>query len=391
MRKTFLPFSKPSIGRDEINEVIDSLKSGWITTGPKALKFENQFAEFAGSPHAVAVSSATAGLHIAYIASGLKAGDEVITTPLTFVSTVSMILAAGAKPVLADIDPNTLNIDPEQIKRKITRRTRAIVPVHFAGLPCDLDEIQSIARKSGLIVIEDAAHALGSEYKGRKIGSISDATVFSFHPIKNITTGEGGMVTSPRKRWAEEMALLRFHGMSKSAWKRYSKSGSPHYEIERLGYKYNMMDIQAALGIHQLKRLGEFNRIRARYAAIYNREFAPFPELILPRRPSYDHVHSWHLYVMILDTRRMKIGRDELIERLQRENIGTGIHFQAVQEHSFYRKILGNQGKSLPNSGFVSKRILSLPLYPLMREADVREVAGAVIEIVMDNFKRKWI
>ena len=391
MRKHFLPFSKPSIGQEEIDEVVSSLKSGWITTGPKVQRFENDFARFAKSPNAVAVNSATAGLHIAYLASGLGSGDEVVTTPLTFISTVSMLAAMGVRPVLADIDLKTLNIDPEQIKRKITRKTRAIVPVHFAGLPCDMDEIHRIAKKHGLKVIEDAAHAAGTEYKGKRIGSLSDAAVFSFHPIKNMTTEEGGMVTTPHKKWAQEMTLLRFHGMSKAAWKRYSKSGSPHYAIERLGYKYNMLDIQAALGIHQLKKLGEFNRLRARYAKIYNRQFAPFAEILLPQSPSYRHTHSWHLYVMIVNTRMMKIHRDGFIEELRKQNIGTGIHFTAVHLHPFYAKNLGKQGKSLPNAKFVSERILSLPLYPGMKEEDVRDVANAVTMTVKKYSKRKWV
>lgn len=391
MREQFLPFSRPSIGPEEINEVVDSLKSGWITTGPKVQRFESDFASFVSSPHAVAVNSATSGLHIAYLAAGIKPGDEIITTPMTFISTVSMMLAIGAKPLLADIDSKTFNIDCEVIEKKITKKTRAIVPVHFAGLPCDMDRIHAIAKKHKLKVIEDAAHASGSEYKGKKIGSLSDATVFSFHPIKNMTTGEGGMITTPHEKWAEEMTLLRFHGMSKSAWKRYGKGGSPHYDIQRLAYKYNMMDIQAALGIHQLKKLAEFNRIRTEYAARYNAAFSNLPEIILPQPASYPHLHSWHLYVICVNPKNLEIDRDAFIEKMTEENIGTGIHFTAVHHHSYYKKIFTAQKKDLPNADFVSDHILSLPLYPGMNDDDVQNVIDAVRKIAMNHSKKKSV
>lgn len=390
MRRTFLPFSKPSIGRDEIREVCDSLRSGWITTGPKVQRFESEFARDFRCSHAIAVNSATSGLHISYVAAGLKPGDEVITTPLTFISTVSMLVALGARPILADIDPQTLNIDCDQIVRKISKKTKAIVPVHFAGLPCDLDRIHAIAKKYRLKVIEDAAHALGTEYKGKKIGSISEFTVFSFHPIKNITTGEGGMITTPHKKWAEELTLLRFHGMSKSAWKRYSRSGSPLYDIARLGYKYNMMDIQAALGIHQLPKLKKFNALRAQYAQTYHHSFSEFPELILPKKPSYDHLHAWHLYVVVLDSKKMKIGRDEFVRQMQQRNIGTGIHFTAVHDHSYYKNIFSGQRKDLPNANFVSRNIFSLPLYPGMTREDTEDVIAAVQDVVKTYSRRRW-
>lgn len=388
MRKEFLPFSKPSIGQEEIDEVVDSLKSGWITTGPKVQKFECQFSGFTGSPFSIAVNSATSGLHIAYLAAGLKPGDEVITTPMTFISTVSMLLAVGAKPVLADIDPRTLNLDPAQIEKKITPKTRAIVPVHFAGLPCDLDEIALIAKKHNLKVIEDAAHAIGTKYKGKMIGSLSDAAVFSFHPIKNITTGEGGMITTPHEKWAEELTLIRFHGMSKSAWKRYSKSGTPLYSIERMGFKYNMLDLQAAIGIHQLKKLGAFNAARAKYAAIYNKKFLNVPELRVQKSAPYDHVHAHHLYVVILEKDKLKIDRNEFIMKLQEANIGTGIHFTAVHRHPYYKNMFKSQEKSLKAAGLVSDGIFSLPLYPGMSEGDVNDAADAVIRLVKEHSKK---
>lgn len=391
MRKEFLPFSRPTIGQEEINEVVDSLKSGWITTGPKVQKFENNFARFVRSPYAISVNSATSGLHLAYLASGIKPGDEVITTPLTFISTISMLLSIGAKPILADIDLKTLNIDSEKIEKKINKKTRAIVPVHFAGLPCDLDKIHALAKKFKLKVIEDAAHAVGSKFKGKMIGSLSSITVFSFHPIKNMTTGEGGMITTSRKDWAETMTLLRFHGMSKTAWKRYSKSGSPHYDIQNLGYKYNMMDIQASLGIHQLKKLTQFNKTRALYAQKYHQAFSAYPEIILPQRPNYPHTHSWHLYVILVNTKKLALTRDEFIQKLSEQNIGSGIHFKAAHHHSFYKKIFSSQTKELPNADFVSNRILSLPLYPEMKEEDVEDVIAAVQKIVKNNSKKTLI
>ncbi len=390
MRESFLPFSKPSIGKEEIEEVVRSLESGWITTGPKVQQFEADIAKFVGSPHALAVNSATAGLHVAYLAAGLKPGDEVITSPLTFICTVSMMVAVGAKPVLVDIDPKTLNIDCGKIERKITPKTKMIVPVHFAGQACDMDAIHSIARKHHLKVIEDAAHAIGTEYKGKKVGSMSDATVFSFHPIKNMTTGEGGMITTPHKEWADEITLLRFHGMNKNAWNRYAQAGSPLYDISRLGFKYNMMDIQAALGIHQLKKLSEFNRVRTRYAVIYNRELGSIEEIFLPQKAAYDQVHAWHLFIIALKSEKMKIGRDEFIQKLSEQKIGTGVHFTAVHKHSYYRPMF-EQATDLQNADYISDRILSLPLYPGMTEQDVQDVIAAVKKVVKENSKSSTV
>lgn len=390
-RKEFLPFSRPSIGQEEIDEVADSLRSGWITSGPKVQKFECQFSGLAGVPFAAAVNSATAGLHIAYLTAGIKPGDEVITTPLTFISTVSMILAAGGKPILADIDPGTLNIDPAQIEKKITSKTKALVPVHFAGLPCDMDAILAIANQHKLRVIEDAAHALGTEYKGKKIGSLSDAAVFSFHPIKNITTGEGGMVTTSNEKWYEELCLLRFHGMSKSAWKRYAKGGTPLYSIERLGFKYNMMDLQAAIGIHQLKKLPAFNKERARLAKIYDKAFSEIPEIRLQKPAPYDHLHSHHLYVIILEKGKLKAGRNDFVTELGEMNIGAGIHFTAVHHHPYYAGIFPGADQALPAASDVSENILSLPLYPGLKDEDVQDVIGAVTALVKKHSKSSLV
>ncbi len=378
MRNEFLPFSRPSIGQEEIDEVVDSLKSGWITTGPKVQKFETQFAEFVGSPFASAVNSATSGLHIAYLAAGLKPGDEVITTPMTFISTVSMLVAIGARPVLVDIDPGTLNIDASKIEKKITKKTKAIVPVHFAGLACDMDAIGSIAKRHNLAVIEDAAHALGTYYKGRQVGTMSDATVFSFHPIKNITTGEGGMVTTPHEKWHQELSLIRFHGISKSAWSRYAKGGSPIYSIDRLGFKYNMMDLQAAMGIHQLKKLASFNEARTRLAKIYTAAFSEIPEIRLQKPAPYENVHAWHLYVIMLRKDKISVGRNQFVEEMSATNIGTGVHFTAAHHHPFYAPMFQDQISEIPNASDVSENILSLPLYPGLKEGDVKDVIEAV-------------
>ncbi|HOP40978.1 MAG TPA: DegT/DnrJ/EryC1/StrS family aminotransferase, partial [Geobacteraceae bacterium] len=282
MRKEFLPFSIPTIEEEEIREVVDSLQSGWITTGPKVKRFEEEFKAYVGAPYAVPLSSATAGLHLALLAMGVGPGDEVITTPMTFAATVNVILHAGATPVLADIEPGTLNIDVQAVRRKVTERTKVIVPVHFAGLPCDMDPLFALADEFGIKVMEDAAHAVGTEYKGTRIGSFDTVSVFSFHPIKNITTGEGGMVCTRDEKLAEEVSLLKFHGMSREAWKRYSSQGTPNYDIVLPGFKFNMMDIQASLGIHQLRKLDRFIEKRTEIAEYYNAAFAEVDEIVTP-------------------------------------------------------------------------------------------------------------
>jgi dTDP-4-amino-4,6-dideoxygalactose transaminase len=287
MRDTFLPFARPALGEEEIAEVVDTLRSGWITTGPKVERFTAAFAEYVEGRFAVPVSSATAGLHVALLALGVGPGDEVITTPLTFVATLNTIVQCGAVPVLADIDAATLNVRVEEISKRVTAKTKVIVPVHYVGQPADLDPILELAAGRGIAVLEDAAHAVGSEYKGRKIGSFPTTSVFSFHPNKNITTGEGGMVVTDDEAVFEKASLLKFHGMDREAWKRFAKSGSPRYDVALPGFKYNMMDIQAALGIHQLPRLPGFIAERARLAARYDRLLSGVAGLILPQRVAY--------------------------------------------------------------------------------------------------------
>jgi len=385
VRSEFLPFSIPTIEDDEINEVVDSLKSGWITTGPKVKRFEEAFKSYVGAPYAVPLSSATAGLHLAVLSLGLTPSDEVITTPMTFAATVSMIVRGGGKPVFADIDPDTLNIDTELIREKITERTRAIVPVHFAGQPCDMDAIRTLADEFNLRVIEDAAHAVGTEYKGKRIGSLDTLSVFSFHPIKNITTGEGGMVCTRDEALAEEISLMKFHGMSREAWKRYESSGTPNYDIMLPGFKYNMMDIQAALGIHQLAKLDTFIARRSEIARFYNAAFAEVEEVMTPGLVPWNHRHAWHLYTPLIRVERLTIDRDRFMEELKGENIGTGLHFKAVHHHPYYRQTLNIAPGELPNADYASDRIMSLPLFPRMTMDDARDVVAAVKKVIVRN------
>ena len=387
MRSEFLPFSTPTIEDDEINEVVDSLKSGWITTGPKVKRFEDDFKAYVGAAYAVPLSSATAGLHLTLLALQLKEGDEVITTPMTFASTVSMIILCGATPVLVDIEPGTLNMDAGKVRERITEKTRAIIPVHFAGQPCDMDAIFALAREFKLTVIEDAAHAAGTEYKGKKIGSLDSISIFSFHPNKNITTGEGGMVCTADEALAEEISLLKFHGMSREAWKRFSATGNPNYEIILPGFKYNMMDIQAAIGIHQLPKLDGFISKRTEIAEFYNSAFADVEELSRPTYAPYDQRHAWHLYTPLIRIERLTIDRDQFMSELKKLNIGSGLHYKAIHHHQYYRDALNIRQGELPNADYASDRILSLPLFPRMTMDDARDVVEAVKCVIAGNRK----
>ncbi|MBN1521080.1 MAG: DegT/DnrJ/EryC1/StrS aminotransferase family protein [Candidatus Aureabacteria bacterium] len=382
MREKFLPFCLPEIGEEEIQEVADSMRSGWITTGPKVKRFEDDFAMFVGRRNAVAVNSATAGLHITYAACDLK-GKKVMTTPLTFAATVNMLLATGCEPVFADIDPRTLNIDPRQVEEKWDDDVAAVVPVHFAGVPCDMDAILRIARMKNALVIEDCAHAVGTYYKGRHAGTFGLAGVFSFHPIKNMTTGEGGMVVTENDELAESLRLLRFHGMDKDAWKRYDRSGKATYDIILPGFKYNMLDLQAAIGIHQLKKVRSFNEKRREIALFYRENLKDVEQIALQEDPGYDFVHPWHLFVVILRTE--DFGRDEMIERLKEKNIGTGIHFPAVHLFKYYTEKLGYTKGLCPNAEYVGERIFSLPLYPNMTLDDAKDVVEALKDVLANK------
>ena len=387
IRQEFLPFHRPSIGEEEIREVEDTLRSGWITTGPKTKRFEEEFKEYIGCGHALAVSSCTAGLHLALVASGVGGGDEVVTTPYTFAATGEVILQVGARPVFVDVCEGGFNIDPERIRKAVTPRTKAIIPVHFAGEPCRMEEIIRIAREHDLVVVEDAAHALGAEYDGRKVGTIGDITAFSFYATKNITTAEGGMVTTDDPDIADRINILSLHGISRDAWKRYSSEGSWYYEVLYAGYKYNMTDVQAAMGLHQLRKLPDFLKVREEYVRMYDEGFGDMPEVVLPPRPRNGR-HAWHLYVIRLRLEMLEIGRNEFVEALRAENIGTSVHFIPLHLHPYYRETFGFGWGDFPNAEDAYKRAISLPLYPEMTPEDVEDVIRAVRKVVMENRKR---
>jgi len=386
MATRYLPFHVPDLGHEEERSVVETLRSGWLTTGPKVKKFEERFAAAVGAKHAVAVNSGTAALHLALEAAGVKAGDEVVVPTMTFAATAEVVLYLGAKPVLADCRPDTLNLDPDSFAKAVTRRTKAVIPVHFGGLPCEMDRILRIARRSKLAVIEDAAHTFPASYRGKPVGSIGDVTCFSFYATKTITTGEGGMATTQDAALAERMRLMSLHGISKDAWKRYTANGTWRYDIVAPGYKYNLTDIAAALGLEQLKKAERMRRVRERYAKAYDAAFAGLP-LELPARPDRGSVHAWHLYPLRLDLPRLRLSRDAFIDRLKELGIGTSVHFIPLHLHPFYRKTFGYKPQDFPNAAAAFERSVSLPLYSKMTEADVRRVAGAVTHILRENLR----
>ena len=361
----YVPFSLPELGEEEEKEVIDTMRSGWLTTGPKTKKLEEMIADYVGAKHCIAVNSCTAALHLSLVGLGIGEGDEVTTSPITWPSTANVIVHAGATPVFVDIEKDTLNIDPSKIEEKITSKTKAIIPVHMAGQPCDMDKISKIAKKHKLIVIEDAAHAVGAEYKGKKIGSISKSTCFSFYPIKNMTTVEGGAVVTDDDEFAERVRVLSLHGVSSDAWKRYSQQGSTkHHEVVEPGFKYNMSDIQASFGLHQIEKLDNFIERRREITEIYNNYFKGIPEIITPEDVSYPTLNARHLYVVQLNLENLKIDRDSFMEALKKENVGVGIHFRSLHLQKYYKERFDFNNEDFPNASYVSDRILSLPLYP---------------------------
>jgi UDP-4-amino-4-deoxy-L-arabinose-oxoglutarate aminotransferase len=383
----FVPLSRPTIGDEEIGSVVDCLRSGWLTSGPKVLSFEAAFCARLGVRHAVAVNSATAGLHLSLAAIGVGPGDEVITASLTWPSAVNAIELMGARPVFVDVVPDSLLIDIGDVARRITERTRAVIPVHYAGAPADLETLDSVIADSPVVVLHDAAHALGTVYKGREIGAYQslaerDATVFSFHPIKNITTGEGGMVLTQNDRLAQRLRLLRFHGVTKDAWARREGRGTAHYEVIEPGWKYNMLDLQAALGIEQLAKLDRFNRDRAELAARYDELLAGMSEIRPIGRPPYQHDHAWHLYVVRLDLDRLPMGRDRFMHALVEEGVGSGLHFSPVHLHRYYAEKYEYRVGDLPVTEEAGETILSLPLYPAMTYAQQNHVVWAVKKII---------
>lgn len=386
-RNTFLVFGKPFIGKEEIAEVVDTLKSGWWGTGPKTEQFEKTFARYVKSRYALGVNSATAGLHLALKALGVGPGDEVITTPLTFVSTVNVIPHCGATPVFADVDRETWNIDPKEIEKKVTPKTKAILPVHLHGRPCNMDAIMRIAKQHKLFVVEDAAHAAEAINKGKKVGSIGDITIFSFYVTKNIATGEGGMVTTNNKKLAETMRVMSLHGLSQDAYKRYSVRYYRHYEAVTPGFKYNLTDIASSIGIHQLARVEKNWMTRKKYWNMYMNAFKNMPEFILPAAESSDTKHARHLFAILLRLEKLKISRDNFIDQLIKMNIGSGVHFNPVHLHEYYRKTYGYKFGMFPHAEFVGARTVSLPLGANLSDRDVRDVISAVRWLVEANRK----
>lgn len=392
----FIPFHVPTIGEEEIHEVTAALRSGWLTTGPRTAQFEKEFRTYVSAPHALAVNSCTAGLHLALAALKIRPGDEVITTPLTFCATVNAILHVGATPVLADVGADG-NIDPASLAERITERTRALVPVHLAGLPCDMDALWSLARRHNLRVIEDAAHAVGSHYRGFPIGAgnpatgaYSDAVAFSFYATKTMTTGEGGMVTTHGEALAERLRLLCLHGISKDAWNRYTERGNWYYQVLESGFKYNLSDIQSAIGLHQLRKLERFIEIRTEYARRYREGLADVAEVELPPDDASCR-HSWHLFILRLNLEKLEIDRDEFIRALRQKYIGTSVHFIPIPLHPFFAAHAHCPGNHCPRALELYPRLISLPLYPAMTEVQVDYVVSAVKEIARANRKAKLV
>jgi dTDP-4-amino-4,6-dideoxygalactose transaminase len=384
-RAEFLLFSPPAIGEEEIQEVVHTLRSGWITTGPKTKRFEEEFRARLDAPGALALSSCTAGLHTALVALAVGPGDEVITTVMTFCASVSVIEHVGARPVLVDVEDDTLNFDPAAVEAAITPRTRAIIAVHYAGHPVALDRIEALAAAHGLALIEDAAHALPARYKGRWIGSGPNPVAFSFYATKNLTTGEGGMLTGSPELIARGRSIS-LHGMNRDAWNRYGMGGNWYYEVDEPGFKYNMTDIQAALGVAQLRKLDRFQARRREIVASYNAAFGNLGALETPvERPEVEH--AWHLYVLRLRLDALRITREQFIDELRARNIGTSVHFIPIHLHPFYRKRYGYRAEHFPVAYENYRRMLSLPLHPQLSDQDVSAVILAVLDVV-NRFKR---
>lgn len=384
----FIPFHRPSIGKEERDAVNQVLSSRWLTTGPATHQFESEFAQYIGCKYALAVNSATAALQLAMDAIGLARGDEVLVPSYTFTATAEVVTYFGAQPVLCDSVPGGFNIDPDDVSRKINEKTRAIVPVHIAGEPCDLDSLHSLAQKHNLRVIEDAAHALPATYKGRRIGSISELNAFSFYATKTITTGEGGMLTTDREDYAQRAAMMRLHGISGDAWKRYSKEGSWYYEVQEAGYKLNMSDILAALGLAQLRKADAFWKRRCAIAQSYLKSFSKFEELQCPPAGAESGDHSWHLFILRIRPDRLEIDRAGFIEELRRRGIGTSVHFIPLHRHPFYQQKYGCKVTDFPHAEDAFARCLSLPIFPDMTEEEVERVIASVTQVIADNRKR---
>jgi dTDP-4-amino-4,6-dideoxygalactose transaminase len=386
VRTDFLPFAKPSIGPEEIESVVRTLKSGWLTLGPRTAEFERVVAEYVGVDRAAAVSSCTAGLHLVMVALGVGPGDDVLVPALNFAAAPNMVIHVGAEPVLVDIDPGTLNVTAELLDAAWTEKTKLVIPLHFAGRPCRLTEIMELAASRGAIVLGDGAHALGAEYGTRKIGSVAYATSFSFYVTKGITTGEGGIVTSDDNDLLRRIGTLSLHGMSSDAWRRYSERGPWYYEILGAGYKYNMSDLQASIGLCQMKKIDEFRASRTRIAETYRDRFAELEGIATP--PDYgDGLHAWHLYPIQIDPDRLSIGRDEFVHHLLEEGIGVSVHFIPIHYHPYYATRLDYKRGSFPATERYFERAISLPIYPSMSDRDVTDVTDAVARL-HDYYKR---
>lgn len=385
-RKKFLVFGSPLIEQPEINEVVRALKSGWIGSGPKVQRFEEMFKAYKGAKYAIALNSCTAALHLSMLASGIKEGDEVIVPAMTFAATANSVIHAGARPVFADCGKETMNISPRAILEKITPKTKAIIVVHFAGRPADMQAVMSLAKSRRLKVIEDCAHAIESQYHGQKCGTFGDLGAFSFYVTKNITTAEGGMVITASKAYADKIKTLALHGMSQDAWKRFSDTGYKHYQVVYSGFKYNMTDLQAAIGIHQLPRVEKYWRRRCEIWERYNQAFKELPVSIpAPEEPNTRH--SRHLYTLLLDLNKLKITRDRFLELMTKENIGIGVHYIALHLHPYYKKRFGYKRGDFPNAEWVSERTVSLPLSPKLKDTDTRDVIRAVKKILTKHQK----
>lgn len=381
MRSDFLPFSKPSITEEDIAAVGEVLRCGWITTGPKTAQFERDFADYVGCGGAVALSSATGGMHLVLKALGIGPGDEVITPSMTWVSTVNLIVLAGATPVFADVDRDTLMVSRESIEPCVTDRTRAIIPVHFAGAAVDIEPIRRLAQGAKAALVEDAAHAVGTQCRGQHVGR-RGTSIFSFHPIKNITTGEGGMFCTDDENLLDRVKRLKFHGLGADAYDRTTQGRSPQAEVQEPGYKYNMTDISAVLGLRQLARVDTLNARRTELAMKYRERLADIEEIIPLRDPAYPVKHAWHLFIVRLDIDKAGLSRDEFMQELKQRNIGTGLHFRAVHLQKYYRQSMGMHRGMLPNTEWNSDRICSLPLFPDMTSGDVDDVVTAVKDVL---------
>lgn len=387
-RDTFLPFALPDLDDSELEEIKEVLEGGWVTTGQKARRFEDDFAASVGARHAISVNSCTAAMHLALEAIGLKAGDEVITTPYTFAATAEVVRYFDAKPVFVDVEPDSLNIRVDLIDRAITEHTKAIIPVHIAGLPADMDSILELAKRHNLRVIEDAAHAFPTTYKGKRIGSLGDFTCFSFYATKTITTGEGGMLCTENDAWADRCRVMALHGISRDAWKRYTAEGSWYYEIIAPGFKYNLTDVAAAMGLAQLRKAQRMWYQRRQIAERYSAAFGSYDELQTPL-DSANCQHAWHLYILRLNLPLLNIDRAKFIEELKRRNIGTSVHFIPLHIHPYYRQTYGYRPEDYPTAHSEYQRAISLPIYSKMTDEDVQDVIDAVLALVEEHSKAR--